>query len=169
MSKLIIFRGNSGSGKSTVAMRLQHEMGRETMLISQDVIRRDILRVADTPHNPAIRLIEDIARYGKMIGYDVIVEGILGQEKYGDMLQQLSLLFEQTYAFYFDISFEETLRRHQHKKDKRHEFGEKEMKEWWREHDILNIPEEVLIPDSATEDETLRLMADAIYSKSHNI
>ena len=38
MPKLIILRGNSGSGKTTIAKELQNSFGRNTMLISQDVI-----------------------------------------------------------------------------------------------------------------------------------
>ena len=41
MAKLIILRGNSGSGKTTIAKELQKSLGRNTMLISQDVVRRD--------------------------------------------------------------------------------------------------------------------------------
>ena len=36
MGKLIILRGNSGSGKTTVAKELQKKFGYNTMLISQD-------------------------------------------------------------------------------------------------------------------------------------
>lgn len=43
MPKLIILRGNSGSGKTTVAKELQKRFGRNTMLISQDAVRRDML------------------------------------------------------------------------------------------------------------------------------
>ena len=164
MSRLIIIRGNSGSGKSTVALRLRREMGYGTMLIPQDVVRRDIVRVADEPNNPAIHLIEDIASYGKSIDYDVIVEGILAKEKYGAMLMKLASLFDKTYAFYFDISFEETLRRHQHKHDKKTEFGEKEMRGWWLEHDVLGIAEESLISEDLTEDEALELIVKKISS-----
>ena len=45
MRKLIILRGNSGSGKTTIAKELQKRFGTNTMLISQDVIRRDMLNV----------------------------------------------------------------------------------------------------------------------------
>jgi len=45
MKKLIILRGNSGSGKTTIAKELQNRFGRNTMLISQDVIRRDMLNL----------------------------------------------------------------------------------------------------------------------------
>lgn len=43
MSKLIILRGNSGSGKTTVAKALQKKLGYNTMLISQDEVRRNML------------------------------------------------------------------------------------------------------------------------------
>jgi adenylate kinase family enzyme len=164
MSRLIIIRGNSGSGKSTIALKLQREMGYGTMLIPQDIVRRVIVRVADKVDNPAIKLIEDIARYGKEIEYDVIIEGILGKDKYGSMLERLSLFFDRTYTFYFDISFEETLRRHQHKINENHEFGEKEMREWWLEHDTPSVPNEVLIRESLSEDEILKLIAKTIVN-----
>ena len=47
MGKLIILRGNSGSGKSTIAKALQNKFGQNTMLISQDEIRRNMLNVKD--------------------------------------------------------------------------------------------------------------------------
>lgn len=37
MSKLIILRGNSGSGKTTIAKELQKLFGKNTILISQDI------------------------------------------------------------------------------------------------------------------------------------
>lgn len=43
MRKLIVLRGNSGSGKTTVARMLQRKIGYNTMLISQDEIRRNML------------------------------------------------------------------------------------------------------------------------------
>lgn len=42
-SKLIILRGNSGCGKATTAVALQHTLGAATLLVSQDVVRRDRL------------------------------------------------------------------------------------------------------------------------------
>ena len=39
MKKIIILRGNSGSGKTTVARALQKKFGYNTMMISQDGIR----------------------------------------------------------------------------------------------------------------------------------
>lgn len=45
MPNLIVLRGNSGSGKTSTAKRLQRHFGRNTLLISQDMVRRDMLMV----------------------------------------------------------------------------------------------------------------------------
>ena len=48
MKKLVILRGNSGSGKTTVARVLQRKIGFNTMLISQDEIAHEI-KISLTP------------------------------------------------------------------------------------------------------------------------
>lgn len=58
MRKLIILRGNSGSGKSTIAKELQHRLGQNTMIISQDEIRRNMLNVKDGEDTPRIAAYE---------------------------------------------------------------------------------------------------------------
>ena len=60
MSKIIILRGNSASGKTTIAKALQKERGHGTMLISQDVIRQEMMYVKEGPHNKAIDFYETI-------------------------------------------------------------------------------------------------------------
>ena len=158
MQKLVILRGNSGSGKSTVAKRLRKKMGYETMLIPQDVVRREMLRVRDAPDNPAVQLLYDLAMYGKKLGFDVVIEGILGKDKYGEMLERLIEDFGgDTHVFYFDISFDETLRRHSTKPNK-DEYGEKELREWWAEKDYLGTPNETYIDDYMSEDEIVDFM-----------
>lgn len=164
MSKLIILRGNSGSGKTTIAKRLHQELQPHfadrlqagTMLVQQDVIRRDILRVRDFPGNPAIRLIEDIVITGSEAGYDVILEGILGKSVYGDMLHRLLSQFgEHANVYYFDISFEETTRRHLTKSNSE-EFGEEDMRRWFRQTDVLGVSSEVLFTDEHSEEEIVQ-------------
>jgi len=44
---LIILRGNSGCGKTSTAYLLQRQLGYGTMLVSQDMVRREI-----KPTNP---------------------------------------------------------------------------------------------------------------------
>ena len=48
---LVIIRGNSGSGKTTLAQALQRRVGHHTLLVSQDVVRRDMLMSHDYPGN----------------------------------------------------------------------------------------------------------------------
>ena len=40
MSNLIIFRGNSGSGKTTLSKQIQKKIGKNTLLIPQDTVRK---------------------------------------------------------------------------------------------------------------------------------
>lgn len=127
------------------------------MFVSQDVIRRDILRVKDVPGNASIQLMKDTVMYGLSLGFDVIVEGILHSDKYGQMLRELVPLFNEVYAYYFDISFEETLRRHQTKPNA-HEFGEEQMREWYVEKDVLNLSSERLFTDDQSQDEALQVI-----------
>jgi len=157
---LIIIRGNSASGKSTVAKKLQHAMGYGTMRIPQDVMRREILRVKDGPNNPSIELIKSTALYGKTIGYHVIIEGILAKKHYGAMLETLIKSFDQSLVYYFDIDFDETLRRHATKATAA-EYGETEMRAWWNDHDYLHTQNECLLPADASADAIVgRICAD---------
>lgn len=50
----------------------------------------------------------------------------------------------KVYAYYFDLPFEETLKRHQTKPNC-HEFGEDAMRRWWRENDFSDVLNEVSI------------------------
>lgn len=157
-SKLIIIRGNSGSGKTSVAKSLRQELGRGTMLIQQDVVRRDMLYIqGDAPGNHSVNLIHDLALYGKSIGFTVIIEGILQISTHGDMLRELAQQFKYSYAYYFGISFHETLRRHATKPNAS-EFGEKEMRDWWREKDYLNIEPERILTDDMKAGEVLEMI-----------
>lgn len=60
------------------------------------------------------------------------------------------------YAYYFDLPFEETLKRHQTKSNC-HEFGEEEMRRWWKEKDFSDVLTEVSIP---LEKEAERIVLD---------
>lgn len=60
MPKLIIIRGNSGSGKTTVAKALQRKFGPNTLLLSQDVVRRNMLMARDGADNTALPLLVEL-------------------------------------------------------------------------------------------------------------
>jgi predicted kinase len=145
MNKLIILRGNSGSGKTTIAKELQSKFGRNTMIISQDVIRRDMLKVKDGENSEAIHLMMELLRYGSKYCNIVILEGIMYAVWYKPLFELAVQIYgREIFAYYFDIPFEETIRRHQTKPNCK-DFGPKDMQKWWKEKDYSNILQEETI------------------------
>lgn len=88
-SHLIILRGNSGSGKTTTAKELQKKFGHGTMLISQDVVRREMLYVKDGLDTAAAQLLLELALYGKKHCSIIILEGILNSKWYYRLFENL--------------------------------------------------------------------------------
>lgn len=161
MKRLIVLRGNSGSGKTTVAKIVQEKLGRTTMLLSQDTLRREILRVKESSKHPTVGLMQEMARFGWSYGFDtVVVEGIWSAKKNGEALRELVGEADEAFIYYFDIPFEETLRRHRMKPNAQ-EFGEKEMREWWKQKDVLNVDGEQVIDETMAKDEIVdRIIRD---------
>lgn len=160
MAQLIIIRGNSGSGKTTLANALQRKFGRNTLVISQDIVRREMLWVKDRIGNEAVDLMINLLQYGAEHCETVILEGILYSDIYKPLFETAVAVYgESIYAYYYDIPFEETMARHATKHNK-FSFGEQEMRRWWRERDYIGfIPEK-----SITSDLSLIEIVDMIYS-----
>ena len=147
MAKLVIIRGNSGSGKSSLARKLQTHYGRGTLLIAQDTVRRDMLKEKVEPENLSIDLTETLARFGYENDLLVLVEGFYETDIYGQMLERLRNLFgPQTLAYYYDLTFEATIRRHQ-TRAKQEELTPADMKRWWKDRDFLGWEEEAFFTD----------------------
>jgi adenylate kinase family enzyme len=155
-SKLIILRGNSGSGKTTIAKCLQNHLGHGTLWVSQDVVRRDMLKVHDRDGNLSIDLIRQIAEYGKGKCEFVIVEGILNKSRYGEMLKDLIKFYNQeAYTYYYDLTFEETVIRH-NSRTKKMEFGEDSLRAWWNSNDYLEVQGETLFTNDMSQNDVLK-------------
>jgi hypothetical protein len=157
-SKLIIVRGNSASGKSTVAAEIRRRYGRGLAIVGQDNLRRVVLREHDIPDGANIGLIDLTARYALDHGFHVIVEGILCADRYGDMLTALGRdHIGLTRRYYLHVPFEETIRRHA-TKPQAAEYGEAEMSAWYRELDLLPGGTEQVIPASTALNDTVQLI-----------
>lgn len=149
-TRLIVLRGNSASGKSAAAQEIRDRYGRGIAIVGQDTIRRIILRDRDQPGAPNIGLIDLTTRYALDQGYHVVVEGILYADHYGEMLRQLHSDHRgRSRCYYYDVSFEETLRRHA-TKPQAAEYGETEMRSWYRPRDFLPDIEECCIPEATS-------------------
>ena len=159
MSRLVILRGNSGSGKTTVAKMLQEKFGPNTMLISHDMVRMQILHVWSAEGvRKSLPLMIELLRYGRRNSEITILEGILPFEDYKPLFEAaLEEYGENIFSYYYDISFEETLRRHQTKPN-RDEFGEADMRRWWKEKDFLEIIPQTVLDEDVRLEEAVELI-----------
>jgi predicted kinase len=158
-TRLIIVRGNSGSGKSTVARRLQRGHGRGCALVEQDYLRRILLRERDRPGGLAVGLLEQTVRYALDGGYHVVLEGILHRARYGPMLHRLiTAHVGVTTVVYFDVSLDETLRRHS-LRPQAAEFTAEQMRGWYEPRDVLGVPGEHILGEDVPEDESVTFIA----------
>lgn len=128
-TRLVILRGNSASGKSSIARAVREQLsGHRVVVIHQDVIRREILGEHDVPGAANIGLIDLITRYALDQEFHVVLEGILYAPHYGAMLGQLVIDHRGlTRCYYLDVPLEETLLRHATKRPTS-EYGEAEMR-----------------------------------------
>lgn len=168
--KLLIIRGNSGSGKTTLAKRVRAEILRrgfahQVALVEQDYFRRIVLKEKEAEGRNNLGLLRQTVLFCLAQGYDVVLEGILWSRRYRRLLSELITAADSAYLFYLDVSFPETLRRHQTKPNA-HEFGELEMREWFRERDVLGVVnEEVLAEELSADDAVERILTRAYRSE----
>lgn len=159
-TKLIVLRGNSGSGKSTVSHALRDAFGRGLAWVSQDLIRRIILKEKDVPGGVNIGLIDQVVRYCLDHGQQVVLDGILYADRYGPMLAGLDRdHLGSSHFYYFDVSLDETLRRHA-TRPQATEFGPDEMRGWYCQRDLLSSIHERIIPETNALEQTVTLILE---------
>jgi len=160
-TRLIVVRGNSGSGKSSVAGALREVYGRGIAVVSQDNIRRTILRDRDRPGTANIGLIDQVARYSLEHGFHVVIEGILDAGRYGQMLAGLRSAHRgPSHFYYLDVTLDETIRRHA-TRPQAAEFTPDDMRDWYLRLDLLpSVPERVIGQESTLPDTVGLILAE---------
>jgi predicted kinase len=156
MTKLVVLRGNSGSGKSTIANALFEQTKKPTVLIDQDHYRFIFKPAGGTLNSNTIhKMIKANVLAALEDNYDVILEGIFNVKSWKNIFAEI---FEQhpreNYLFYFDISFEETIKRHRTKPNK-DEWSESDMKDWYSPKDFMNYEFEYVINENSSKHETI--------------
>lgn len=130
-------------------------------MVGQDVIRRDVLGTGDDVGGHATALIDLTTRFALNRGFDVVVEGILNADWYTETL--LRLVDEHrgvSRCYLYDLSFEETVRRHA-TKPVANAFGVEELRKWWRGCQPVEGLDEATVTDTDSLDSTLaRIMND---------
>jgi hypothetical protein len=157
-TRLVVVRGNSGSGKSALAAAIRRARPRGVAVLGQDQLRREVLHVRDEPGSLAVDYLDLSARFALDHGLHVVLEGILRGDVYGDMLRRLLADHVGTSRCYrYELSFQETLRRDADK-GAGAGFGEAQLRSWWREDDALHgVAERRIGPDSALH-QTVRMV-----------
>jgi hypothetical protein len=153
-----VLRGNSGAGKTTTAHAIRRARGQGTAVVSQDVVRRDVLSEHDRPGAANIGLIEQMVVYALEHGFDVVLEGILAADHYGRMLLSLAdRLPGRSHFLYLDVPFEETCRRHA-ARPQASEFTVDQMRGWYRPLDLVVGLEENIVASGASADDVVDLV-----------
>ena len=134
-------------------------------IIGHDVLRREILHVRDHPGALSVPYIDLSARFALDNGLDVVIEGILHAESYGEMLTQLRNDHAGvTCCYYYDLALDETLRRHR-TKALATEVSESDVASWYRRDDrVAHLDEVIFGPDVSETDALSRVLADAGWS-----
>lgn len=168
MRKIIILRGNSGSGKSTVARSLQRFFGLHTLMISQDNVSRDMIYALEGKDQESISLLMHLVDFGFKNNEITIMDGIFKKDKYEALLHHVKNLYgnDNIYAYYFDLPFEETLKRHQ-TRWKKSQFGEEKMKKWWSNKDYIGFIEEKIITKDLEKEEIINLIINDLKNKKN--
>ena len=157
--KFIILRGPSGSGKSTVAQKLHSESDRRVVLIEQDYYREQLINKSlgtkDTSKAMRLEMFETDILIALKHNFDVIVEGILNPQTYIPLFERIrGVSRAEAFMFYFDVSFEETARRHAGR-GKAKLFSADEMKEWYVFAQKSGLEWEAIIAEESTLEETV--------------
>jgi hypothetical protein len=156
---LIVIRGNSGSGKSTIARELRLRYGRGCALVEQDYLRRIVLRERDRPDGLTPAFIEHTVRFALDHHYHVVLEGILYADWYGAAVAALVRANRgRSHVFYLDVSLAETLRRHA-TRPQASQYTADDMRGWYRPRDLLGLDGERLIPERTSTEDAIALIA----------
>ncbi|MGC5033971.1 AAA family ATPase [Micromonospora sp. DT229] len=99
--------------------------------------------------------IASTARAALDAGYHVILEGILDSHGHSTILRRLIAEHPgPSTVFYFDVSFDETVRRHLSRREPIPVAAD-QMRQWYVPHDLLGINGEHVLAESTGFDETV--------------
>lgn len=159
--KIVVLRGNAGSGKSTVARGVRARLGVPSAMIEKDVVRREILGgyTGEVTSSKVKEVMRAIVRAANELGREyMIIEGIMKVDKWGDFFRELADNEQnEVFFYYFDLSWEETVRRHGMRK-KSEEFGSDEMRQWFLAGDYLRELPESRIEEAMGEKEVVEMI-----------
>jgi len=168
MSKLIILRGNSGSGKSAAALDIAKDSKDKLAIVDADHYRVNMLFPKPFNGHDLGALMRQNVLYCLGHGYTVIWDSIFyanerNKEYLGELLTKIHP--NENYIFNFDVSFDETVRRHK-QRHKSNDFTAQDMKEWYKPVESLGYDFEYHIPESNSLEQTVDFVKQTAGLKS---
>jgi len=158
MTKLIIIRGPSGVGKSTVAQALMRRTTRPTVLVDLDHYRFSFVNPPNYDHDVEYEMSGSDVLIGLRLGFDVIFDGNFSATANDPFLEKLLAAHpEENYLFYLDATLNETLKRHETKTNPR--ISADKMKEVYKFASPTGHEKEVTIPESSSLEQTVEQIA----------
>lgn len=135
---------------------------------TDDTVRREMLSSFDGPDTTAIPLLYYLLEYGRQNYEITILEGILFPQWYTPLFEKVLSLFDRNvFGYYYALPFKETIIRH-NTKPVASEFGEEDLRRWWREADLLEaIPERILTREVSLAD-AAKIICQDISENSEN-
>jgi len=153
--KLIIIRGPSAVGKSTVAKALMNITKRPTVLVDLDHYRFSFVNPPEKNHNLEYEMSASDVHIGLKKGFDVIFDGNFRAEERDPFLERLFNCHpNENYIFYLDASLPETLERHKTKTSPRISISK--MKEVYKFASPIGHKNEIVVPESSTLEQTIQ-------------
>jgi len=162
---LIIVRGPSCSGKTTVAKKLFTTAKNKTAIIQQDNYRG----IFNPPgggskYNGEIitQMIEHNTTAALKHGYNVILEGVLNVKLYQDTLDRIIENHTgKTYLFYLDVSLEETIERGK-TKSLSTLFTAEQLNDWYPASRTPYHDLETLLPEQFSSDDSFEFILNSL-------
>ncbi|HYW25491.1 MAG TPA: AAA family ATPase [Terriglobales bacterium] len=154
VTKLIILRGPSAVGKSTVAKALMERTPRPTVLVELDYYRFGFVNPPKRDLNLEYELSGSDAMTALRLGFDVIFDGNFTSSAHDPFLEELFRAHpKENYLFYLDASLTETMRRHGTKANPR--ISTEKMREVYKNASPTGREEEVVIPEDSSLEQTV--------------
>jgi predicted kinase len=154
VTKLIVIRGPSGVGKTAVAWALMKRTERPTVLVELDHFRLSFVNPPPRDHGLEYEMSGSDVLIALNLGFDVVFDGNFTAEENDPFLERLFQAHPQeNYIFYLDATLPETLKRHATKLNPR--ISTKKMREVYRYASPTGRPEEVVIPQTSSLDQTV--------------
>lgn len=165
MTKIIVLRGNSGSGKSTITKNLKTRLNKKVLILEQDLFRHEFIILPPSKdgdkgiNDLAIEMILLILKWAKGKFDYIILDGIYSNNRYTVMFEEIVKMFKDIYAYYFDLPFEETAKRHL-TRAKSQIFTVEEMRGWLKPNNKSTVLNETIL----TKDMTIEQILDIILT-----